>query len=146
MSQRRQSGRALGSILLVLVLLSGVGGWNYHRNWQIEKETEASRPFESYASADLEALRDAYAAELEGVRVQFDAAKRKRIRPQRDVGSISGNVAQFQQTTQTSSAIRNAAAGVAEHEGQISELDRELDIRERFGMGLDRHVKRLITL
>ncbi|MBJ18081.1 MAG: hypothetical protein GY910_24665 [bacterium] len=146
MSLRLQAGRATGSILLLLVLLSGAGVWNYHRNLQIEKLSGERRPYESYAVADVEALRAAYASELYGVRARFDAAKRKRIRPKRDVGSFSDNVAQFQRTAQTSAAIRDAAAGVADRQDQIAELERELDLRERFGVGLMRHVKRLTTI
>ena len=146
MSHHARAGRATGSIVLLLLLVSGLGGWNYHRNWQIEKQTEGRRPYESYAVADLEALRAAYSAELEGVRQQFDAARQKRVRPKGDVGSISGNVAQFQQTTRTSKTIRAAAANVAERENQIAELDRELEIRTRFGVGVMRHVKRLTTI
>jgi hypothetical protein len=79
--------------LLLLVLVSGLGAWNYHRNWQIERETERTRPYSSYSVEDLEALREAYAGELQGVRARFEQAKRNRVRPQRDVGSISDNVA-----------------------------------------------------
>lgn len=146
MTHRRQAGRATGSIVILLLLVSGLGGWNYHRNLQIEKQTEGVRPYKSYAVGDLESLRQAYATELDGVRVQFDAARRNRSRPSRDIGSISGNVEQFAQTTATSRSIRNAAAGVAEREGQIAELDRELELRQRFGQGMMRHLKRLTTI
>ena len=140
MSARATAGHATGTLLLLLVLLLGFGGWNYHRNWQIEKQTEGHRPYQSYAEADLETLRDAYRAELEGVRAQFDAAKRKRVRPSRDLGTISDNVTQFQRTARTSHAIRDAAASVAERQRQVAELDREIEIRSRFGVGLMRHV------
>jgi len=146
MSRDRTAGRATGSLVLLLLILSGAGAWNYHRNWQIEKETEAQRPYASYASADLEALRSAYQSELGEVRAQFDSAKARRVRPRADMGSIRGNVEQFQRTAQTSHAIRNAAANVAEREGQISELDRELEIRARLGKGMFRHLKLLTTI
>lgn len=146
MRHRHRSGRATGSILLLLVLLSGLGGWNYHRNWQIEQETEGPRPYASYASEDLRALRAAYDAELTGVRADFEAAQRTRRRPKGDLGSISGNVDQFAATTRTSRQIRQAAAGVAERENEIAELDRELALRDRFGQGVMRHVKRLTTI
>lgn len=146
MSHRSQAGRATGSVVLLLLILTGAGAWNYHRNWQIEKDSEGHRPYESYAVADLSALRDAYEAELVGVRARFEAAKRERVRPQRDVGSMTDNVAQFQRTARTSTAIREAAAHVADRQEQVEALDRELAIRSRFGEGLMRHVKRLTTL
>lgn len=146
MSGRRTEGRATGSILLLICILIGAGGWNYHRNLQIEKETEGARPYERYAVKDLEALRQAYSSELAGVQAQFESAQRKRVRPKRDAGSMTDNVEQFQATTQTSQAIRRAAASLSERQSEIAELDRELEIRTRFGVGLMRHVKRLTTI
>ena len=146
MSHRSQAGRATGSLLLLLVLVSGLAAWNYHRNWQIERATERNRPYSGYAVEDLKALREAYTGELEGVRDRFEQAKRRRVRPKRDVGGFSDNVAQVQQTTRNSTAIRDAAAGVADRQSQISELDRELALREQFGVGMMRHVKRLTTI
>ena len=146
MTYRYRAGRATGSFVLLLLILTVAGGWNYYRNFQLEKATEGDRPFRSYAVPDLESLRDAYASELEGVRAKFDSAKRRRARPVGDVGSIAGNVRQFQNTTRASSAIREAAAGVVEREGQIEELERELALREQFGKGLARHMKLLTTI
>lgn len=146
MQNRNQAGRATGSLVLMLLVLGAAGGWNYHRNLQLEKATEGLRPYQSYSVDDLESLRDAYRSELSGVRADYDSAKRNRARPAGDVGSIAGNVEQFQQTTRASSAIRTAAASVVEREKQIAELDRELEMRSRFGEGIGRHLKRLTTI
>jgi hypothetical protein len=146
MPNRNQAGRATGSLILLLLILSCAGGWNYHRHWQIEKATEGVRPYESFAVDDLEVLRDAYVSELHGVRAEFDSARRNRVRAVRDVGSIAGNIEQFQETTRASTAIRMAAASVSEREEQISELDREIEMRSRFGQGLGRHLKRLTAI
>ena len=146
MSHRSTSGSATASVVLLLLVVSAAGGWNYHRNWQIEQQAQGVRPFESYAAADLEALRAAYQSELKTVRAQFDRAKSQRVRPKGDVGSMSGNVKQFQRTARASSAIRAAAGSVADRESQIAALDRELEIRARFGEGALRHMKRLTTI
>jgi hypothetical protein len=146
MSIRHSAGRATGAVVLLLVLLSGLGAWNYHRNWQLEKQTEQNRPYKNYAVADLEKLRAAYQAELKGVRAEFDSARRNRARPARDAGSIAANVAQFSRTARASDAIRDAAANVADREGQIEQLTRELDLRAQLGEGLMVHFKRLTTI
>ena len=143
---RRTAGRASGSLLLLLVLLMGAGGFNYHRNLEIERQSAGHRPYEGYATEDIQALRDAFESELVGSEAHFAAAKRQRTRPQGDVGSIAGNIDQFAQTAQTSRAIRAAAAGVAERQNELSELDRELELRANLGQGLMRHVKRLTTI
>jgi hypothetical protein len=145
-ARRRSAGRATGSIVLLLLLLVGAGGWNYHRNLQLEKASENDRPYRSYAVEDLEALRAATSAELDAMRARFEAARRQRARPVGDIGSISDNVEQFENTTRASTAIRDAAARVAEREGQLAALDRELQLRAQMGQGLARHLKLLTTI
>jgi hypothetical protein len=143
MQNRNQAGRATGFLVLLPLILAVAGAWNYHRNLQLE---EATGPYRSYSVEELTSLRDAYASELRGVRANYDSAKRNRARSVGDVGSIAGNVEQFQQTTRASQAIRTAAASVVEREKQITELDRELGTRSRFGKGLGRHMKLLMMI
>ena len=143
MQNRNQAGRATGPLVLLLLVLCAGGAWNYQRNLQVEK---ATGPYKGYSVEELTSLRDAYTSELRGVRAHFDSAKRNRARSVGDVGSIAGNVEQFQQTTRASHAIRTAAASVVEREKQITELDRELKTRLRFGEGLGRHLKLLMMI
>jgi len=138
-------GSATNSVLMLLLILAGVGAWNYHRNWQADRQPEEARPYESYAEADLSALREAYATELESVRAEFAHSKRQREEVSRNQGSMTRNLEQFAQTTRNSSAIRKAAANVAERESQIAELDRELELRSRMGHGLAMHLRRLTS-
>lgn len=143
---RRTAGRANGSLLFLLFLLAGAGGWNYHRNLEIERQSEGHRPYESYSTEDIQALRAAFESELAGSEARFEAVKRQRSRPKGDLGSVSANVAQFAQTAQTSRVIRRAAADVAEQQNEIGELDRELMRRANLREGLMRHVRRLTTI
>lgn len=143
---RRTAGRASGSLLFLLVLLAGAGGWNYHRNLELERQSEGRRPYESYSTEGIQALRAAFESELGGSEARFEAAKRQRTRPKGDLGSVAANVAQFAKTAQASRAIRRAAAGVAEQQNEIAEIDRELERRANLGEGLMRHVKRLTTI
>lgn len=143
---RRTAGRANGSLLFLLFLLGGAGVWNYHRNLEIERQSEGHRPYESYSTEDIQALRAAFESELAGSEARFEAVKRQRSRPKGDLGSVSANVAQFAQTAQTSRVIRRAAADVAEQQNEIGELDRELMRRANLREGLMRHVRRLTTI
>lgn len=142
----RAAGVATGSLLLLLLVVAGLGGWNYHRNWQLEQATEGPRPYESYAVEDLRALREAYSTELERLQARFEAARRSRVRPKGDRGSIGDNLAQFNETSRISTRIRDAAAEVAARQDQILELDRELAIRARLGGGLMKHARRLVSI
>ena len=143
---RRTAGRANGSLLFLLFLLAGAGGWNYHRNLELERQSEGHRPYESYSTEDIQALRAAFESELAGSEARFEAVKRQRSRPKGDLGSVSANVAQFAQTAQTSRVIRRAAADVAEQQNEIGELDQELMRRANLREGLMRHVRRLTTI
>ncbi|MBB84884.1 MAG: hypothetical protein CL931_13835 [Deltaproteobacteria bacterium] len=143
---RRSAGRVSGSMVLLLLLLVGGGGYHYYRNLEIERQNEGHRPYESYSTEDVQALRDAFESELTASEAKFAAAKRQRARPQGDLGSISGNVEQFAETTATSRAIRAAAAGVAERRDALSELDRELALRASPVQGLMHHLRRLTTI
>jgi hypothetical protein len=146
MSDRLRAGNATAGAIVLLLIMSGAGAWNYQRNLQIERSTDSARPYQSYASADLEALRNAYASELESVQADLAHSKSRRGQVSRNNGSIAKNVEQFAQTAVTSSAIRQAAANVAERQSQIAELDTELELRERFGQGMVRHLKLLLKI
>ena len=113
---------------------------------EIERQSEGHRPYESYSTEDIQALRAAFESELAGSEARFEAVKRQRSRPKGDLGSVSANVAQFAQTAQTSRVIRRAAADVAEQQNEIGELDRELMRRANLREGLMRHVRRLTTI
>lgn len=145
-SSRRQSGKALGSIVLLLLLASGIGAWNYRRNLALEAQQEGHRPYAGYATEDLESLRAAYSAELTGSEARFAQAQQQRVRPQGDKGSISGNVAQFEQTARNSQRIRRAAAGVANRQNEIDALDKELQLRADKADLVALHVRRLTSL
>jgi len=146
MSDRSRAGNATAGVILLLLVVSGAGAWNYHRNLQIERSADSARPYQSYASADLEALRSAYASELESVQADLAHSKSRRGHVSRNKGSIAKNVEQFDQTAVASSAIRRAAASVAERKSQIAELETELELRERYGQGMARHLKLLLKI
>jgi len=146
MPDRFRAGGALASAVALLLVVAAAGAWNYHRNLQIELQSEGPRPYKGYAQTDVETLRSAYATDLEGVRGQLVHARQQRGQISRHNGSIAGNVEQFAQTTRTSTAIRDATADVAERERRLAELDRELEMRSRFGKGMARHLKRLTAI
>ena len=146
MPDRFRAGGALASVVALLLVVAAAGAWNYHRNLQIELQTEGPRPYKNYALWDIVALRSAYAADLYGVRAQLLHAKQRRGRVSRNNDSIAGNVEQFARTTRTSAAIRDAAADVAGRESRLAELDEELEMRNRFGKGMAQHLKRLTAI
>lgn len=145
MNERRIAGNSTVSLALLLLALVGVGAWNYHRNYQLERASERGRVYSGYSTHELELLRDAAASELETARVRFDRAQSHRAGSARDRGTVAGNVRQFDRTTRASSAIRDAASDLSEREGLKAALDQELSLRVGASAGMALHLKRLTT-
>jgi hypothetical protein len=143
--RRRISGNSTGSLALLLAALLGLGAWNYHRNYQLERAGERGRPYSSYSDRDVSLLRDAVAAELEASRARFERARDHRMRGARDRGSVGENAAQFNRTTRASGAIRDAASAVAEREASLAALDAELAHRAGTANGAALHLRRLTS-
>jgi len=142
---RRRSGRTVTSLLVLLVLLLGAGGANYVRNMQAEQADATPRPFESYATGDLEALRSAYAAEVEAFQKRYDAQAARRQRASGS-GLMDQRVREFEQIQQTSTKLRELRADVAEREARLRELDAEIAARAGRVQGLALHLERLLTI
>jgi hypothetical protein len=145
MDRRRVAGNTTSSLLLVLVVLLGVGAWNYYRNYQLERASEQGRPYSGYSTHEVELLRDAVAGELEANRARYARARGRRMRSPRDQGSVEDNARQFNRTARASDAIRDAAGDVAVQESLKAALDQELAARAGAGSGTSLHLKRLTT-
>lgn len=143
--RRRIAGNTTGSLALLLFVLLVVGGWNYHRNLQLDRASERGRPYAGYSTQEVELLRDAVAGELATSRARFERARGNRHRSARDRGGVGENVEQFARTARASSAIRDAASEVAEREALKSALDAELAQRAGTGVGAALHLRRLTT-
>jgi hypothetical protein len=129
----------------LLVLLIGGGGYNYWRNLEQEKREARPRPFESYATPDLESLRGAYAQEVSTAQSRFDAQQRRRVRASGN-GLIGEQIEEFERVKRSTSKLRDLQAEVAESEARLREIDYELGFRRAQLSGLKLHLKRLVTL
>jgi uncharacterized protein HemX len=143
--RRRQAGGATASLLLLLAILVGGGGYNYWRNYQQELKEERPRPFKTYQTDDLEALRDAYEAEVGQAQARFSAQNQRRVRPSSQ-SLMAENVDEFERVKQSSVRLRDLKADVAEREARLREIDAELSYRSAQLSGLKLHMKRLITI
>ena len=141
---RRLAGHAVLQVLLVLVVLAVGGAWNYHRNLQAEQDTGAPRPFDGYATADLESLRAAYAKEAAASQKRYAAQDARRKRPSNG-DFIDENVREFERVQASSERLRTLQADVAVREARVRELDDELALRRSQASGLALHWKRLVS-
>ena len=129
MSRRREAGAGtIGALALLLVLLVGAVGWNYHRN--LAHEQSELRPYRSYSDADLATLLAAYEQESKATGRRYDAAvdRRAHVKPK---GDVMGNVQEFERAQRVRLAARDARSDFAEARTSLEGLRKEVARRAR---------------
>ena len=129
MSQRREAGAGtIGALVLLLVLLVGGVGWNYHRN--LAREQSEFRPYRSYSDADLATLLGAYEQESKATGRRYDAAvdRRAHVKPK---GDVMGNVQEFERAQRVRLAARDARSDFAQARTSLEGLRKEVALRAR---------------
>ena len=133
------------SMLPVVVLLGliAAGGYNYHRNWQVE--AAIPRPYAGYSQADLEALHAAYEAENSLVERQYGRAV-KRLGKGGSAGMLDENIRAFENAQKRSSGSRALGVQLSMQQTATGEIAAEIARREEEGAALQLHLKRLLTI
>ena len=141
--RRRRQGGAMVPVLALLLILAGALGFNYHRNYVAEKETEAkSRPFARYPTAEIPTLLEAY-------RMELSAAQLKQVRSRvqtRDRYHFSAQIKEFERVQQETRKVRDRAIDVAEIQSNIAALESEQQRRASPSGDIMLHVTRLFRI
>jgi hypothetical protein len=125
----RNGGAGKTALLGLLLILLIVGGaWNYHRNYELEKQSRASRPLSGYSTDDLHALADAYHGEIASRSARYDAAKKAHVESH-DRAYFDQQVQEFETVQRASNRTREAGAQVAEREASLKQVEAELAAR-----------------
>ena len=134
MAHRRKKKSRLLPLTVLLAILAGAGAWNYQR--ALEAEAATPRPYRGYATADLEALADAYESELEVLRRR--AARKPAGRP----ASGSDGFGEFERVQRQSREVRSVAREISDREIALAAIERERSQRagesDRIGLFLRR--------
>jgi hypothetical protein len=130
----------LGMIVVVLAALAGGGTWNYQRN--LAKEEQEKGPYASYSTEQLEALAQAYTAEIEAAGGRYAAEKAVRHEA-RDRQYADQQMQEFEKAAQRGQAIRNAGGALAMKEASLRDIEKELGTRGAGGYEV--HLRRLLT-
>jgi len=136
-----RSSRTRPLLVVLLGLLLGLGGWNFHRNWTLEQEER--RPFGSYSLEELETLRAAYGSEVDAQSARYDAARSRNVAVGGD-GTLGHQVAEFERVQRISQGKRAIASAYAENRVQLDAVEAEIAHREAQGTGVMR-ILRLAT-
>ncbi len=80
MRERAQAGNGVAGLFLILLLVVGVGAFNYHQNLQAEAEED--RPYRGYSDEELEALLGAYQGRKDAQSARYEASAGRRVNAQ----------------------------------------------------------------
>jgi len=144
--RKREQGGTLVSSLMLLLLIAGLAGYNYHRNWKAEGTADnRPRPFAGYDEPQLHQLRDAYSAQIRASEQGYAAQEQRRQRASGG-GLMNERVDEFEKIQRNSTALRARAGDVAVSESRLKEIEAELAIRRDVLSGLDIHLQRLTRI
>ena len=126
----RKRGGSGGKLLLLLAVLAGLGGYNYQRN--LEAEAQEIRPYRGYSDADLEALENAYRAELEVLDARYAQVQGVQFKA-RDQGFGQAQVDEFERVQRASRAKREVGYQASEGQATLNAVVQERALRARQG-------------
>jgi hypothetical protein len=119
-----------GMLLLLLVALVGVGGWNYHRNAAKEKSVAPSA-YAGVADADLDVLIAAYQSEIAALEAK-GGPSRARVR---ETGNLGDGARELARVQRASRRVRESNYEIYERKGALEALEAEKARRRANGGG-----------
>lgn len=144
MATSRSDGRASLGLLLVIALAAAAGGaWNYRRNLAAEQAERAQRPLSGYETADLQALAEAYRAEVGRLSNRYEAARGARVGTA-ERGFFGDQIDEYERVRRQSGQRREAGAELGQTEAALRDVEDELRARGSAGGGAwSVHLRRL---
>lgn len=146
MTRMRRDGRASAGLLLgLLLILAAAGAWNYRRNLAVEQAERAKRPLAGYTRADLEALAEAYRAEVGELSSRYDAARGQRVATT-ERGFFGEQIDEYERVRRRSGQRREAGAELGQTEAALRDVEAELRTRGgEGGSAWSTHLRRLTS-
>ena len=130
-------GGAVLTVILLLLLLVGLAGFNYYRNIEVERAAQKSgaRPFNAYSDADLAKLAAGYRLALEEAKQDERLGQRVKVKERHHFGD---KIKEFERVQKVARRSRDAAIDVAELAGKVTDIEAEQ--RRRTTSPLVRHL------
>ena len=134
-----------GLALILLTVLVAVGGWNYHRNYQLELAERKLTSLSGYDTAVLTQLVAAYRLEVDGLEGKYQQLRGARTRVRQTVG-VEAGVREFERVQRSANRLRDVTTDLASREARVREIDAELATRKSAARGIALHLQRLTGL
>ena len=122
MAKGSEGSHRFVQLLLLLAIVGGAGGWNYHQN--LEAEKREYRPYRGYSEADLETLREAYAGHTDVTNERYQAALSKRAEA-RSVSLLGERVHEFERVQGIARQQRDARDRLADSQATLQLIEQE---------------------
>jgi hypothetical protein len=137
------TGSRTTPLLMLLAVLAGAGGWNYHRNLEVERQEH--RPFREYTDVELDKLVEAYRSETGALTVRFERATGRKIQVV-DHALLGEKVSEFERVQRLSRSTRAIIDELAKMQVQLDLLQAEQSRRIADAGALGPHLARLTRL
>ena len=139
-NQKRTRGSAGVVVLVLLILVGGLLGVNYVRNYQIEKKDEQNnRPYLRYAAGDLEMLAEGYRMELAAAEKRYGNGRvQTRVRHH-----FGDQIREFERVQKEAHKARDKALDVAQISQDLQEIEAEQQRRGAGAAGVAVHIARM---
>jgi len=118
-----------GQTLILLAILCGVAGWNYHRNAAIENARP--RPYRSYSDEQLHQLISAYKDEVDAQMEHYRKTQDKSPVEVQGGGLIGDQIDEFERVQQLGQKRQQRAYKVTDNQILVEQLAKEELARER---------------
>jgi hypothetical protein len=118
-----------GQILILLVILCTAGGWNYHRNTQIDDAVP--RPYRGYSDEELSQLISAYQGEVEIQMARYRKSTAGKNVTVQDGGLLEERIDEFERVQRLSKQRKERAYQVTDNQILVEQLAAEQVTRER---------------
>jgi len=131
------SNSRVGQFLILLAILCAAGGWNYHRNAQIDDAVP--RPYRGYSDEELQQLISAYQNEVD---IQLAHYRKHAGAQQVDVqggGLLEDRIDEFERAQRASRQRKERAYQVTENQILVEQL-----AKEKMARDMDRPVYKMI--
>ena len=143
MAKESEGSNSFVQLLLLLAIVGGAGGWNFHQN--LEAEKRESRPYRSYSEEDLDTLREAYAGhtDLTNDRYQKTVSKRAEAR---SMSLLGEQVREFERVQVIAREKRDARDRLADSQATLHLIEQEKRKRAQENDALKLFVRRVVSI
>ncbi len=143
MQKRRDAGAGTGMALVLLLALTGVGAWNFHRN--LTAEAAVYRPFRTHSDEKLMQLAGAFENQKDQVSAHYDVVAAQRATAQ-ERSYFDQQVREFERVQRAGDAKKAVRAELATSTTTLKLLAEEERMRQMERNAVKLFFKRLLTI